>query len=186
MAEAKRNWKQRTVLVARWLLPQPLLFGLWRLRPNRMQRPSSEVVSDRRLFRPEPGVVLEVFWVRLRGVGRGPSASLYVLDEEVMRLDCFGETDGHMHLNPAHWRVISGLKTPRLYFGASSIAEQIERSGFELTRNAAAALETNMLGRVRAFKIDPIALAGAVEDVMREMRLLYERRGDEPWPDANP
>ena len=43
-------------------------------------------------------VLLQVYWRDDVG-GRGPAASLYVYDDEIMRFDCFGGDNGHCHFN---------------------------------------------------------------------------------------
>ena len=108
-------------------------------------------------------------------MGRGPSASLFVLEEEVLRLDCFGEGDGHMHMNPLQLHVFGWSNVSRIRFSPRPVLEQIERGAFELRRNAGAATALNMLRRVRDFSLDPNALNAAAEEMVRHMRTLTER-----------
>ena len=46
----------------------------------------------------QDNVRLQSYWRDDAG-GRGPAASLYVYDDEIMRFDCFGGDNGHCHFN---------------------------------------------------------------------------------------
>ena len=46
----------------------------------------------------QDNVRLESYWRDDAG-GRGPAASLFVYDDEIMRFDCFGGDNGHCHFN---------------------------------------------------------------------------------------
>ena len=96
------------------VLPQPILYRLWHL--NRKRRPRTELDSamDHRVIDVQTGVRLNVYWADVQNVGRGPGASLFVLLEEVMRIDCFGGNAGHMHINPVQQALLAGwATTPR-------------------------------------------------------------------------
>ena len=55
------------------------------------ERPIHDIV----VYDIQPFAYVAVYWKSLSN-GRGPGASLYVHDEEVLRLDCFGEGAGHL------------------------------------------------------------------------------------------
>jgi hypothetical protein len=76
----------------------------------------------------QPEVDLDVYW-RDDDLGRGPAASLYVRGVEVLRLDCFGGDQGHLHLN------LGDGVSRRWYFQPGTAAEHIDRACFELERN---------------------------------------------------
>lgn len=73
---------------------------------------------------------LEVFWKKLP-IGKGPAVSLFILDEEILRIDCFGEELGHMHASFFH--PVEGEH--RLFMPEKTVEAQIERARFELCRN---------------------------------------------------
>ena len=73
----------------------------------------------------QENVRLEVYW-RDDRAGRGPAASLYVYDDEVLRLDCFDGDQGHCHVN------IRQNKGHRWYYPEGTVQQHIERSAFEL------------------------------------------------------
>ena len=127
---------------------------------------------------------LWVYWSDVPNVGRGPSASLFVLGEEVLRLDCFGGSEGHMHLNPEQQR-FSGRVTARLYFQDGSRVEHVDRVAFELIANTDAALKSNGLSRVRNFPIDQNALADASNQMRHLMQELLERHPADELADAH-
>jgi hypothetical protein len=164
--------------IALLFLPQPLVYELWHQKVIKNRRPDQKTASDVRVLRPQEGVILEVYWARVP-VGWGPAASLSILKEEVLRLDCFGGQFGHMHFNPRQDMLLeeSGFPHPRIYFQPGSILQQIERSAFELTHNAMYAKGTNLLRRVRRFPLDQMALKEAAPEMIKHMHALYEIHG---------
>ncbi|UHD15893.1 hypothetical protein [Thiocapsa bogorovii] len=123
------------------------------------------------------GMRLAVYWSDVPGVGTGPSASLYVLEEEILRLDCFGGQDGHLHVNPEQYDLYTRFSghTPRIYFPPGSRQEHVERAAFELRRNAVAAARMSPIERIRACPLAEEDLASAAESMRRIMsRMLTE------------
>ena len=64
------------------------------LQPGRQDRTTYPIQDD---------VRLEVYWRNDRA-GYGPAASVYAYNQEILRLDCFGEAKkhggkGHCHIN---------------------------------------------------------------------------------------
>lgn len=140
--------------VAMCLLPAPILYRLWHLRRRARPRTADSTAGGQRVIRIKDGAYLVVYWGDVR-IGCGPCASMFVLREEVLRIDCLGGTMGHMHVNPVQLGLLVGWrKTPRQYFPPGTWAEQIDRAVFELTANTAVALETNQLSRIRRFVIE--------------------------------
>ena len=180
MALPKRTTKQKCERALRkgacYLLPQPLLYELWHYWSRRNRRPNYDTAANNQTIRPQEGVVLEIYWSDVPGVGYGPSASLFVLREEVLRLDCFGDGNGHMHFNPSQVHVFGWDSISRVRFSPISVWQQIERGAFELTQNAAAAIAMNMLARVRKFPLEQSALDTAANEMTERMRALCEQK----------
>ena len=172
--------KTKAWWLARRLLPVPLLYHLWHQKTRRNPRPEFDIATDRRQFRLQPDVMLEVYWARIPGFGGGPSASLFVLDEEILRLDCFGGADGHMHFNPKQAHLTAGWETPRIRFGPGTIPDHIARGVFELKTNGVAALKSNMINRIRDFPLDAVALDRVGNDMADYMQALFETHGGDP------
>ncbi len=173
--------------IALIVLPGPVLYRIQhyikRQRP-RTAIETAETASDRRKISPQQNVELWVYWSDVPNVGRGPTASLFVLREEVLRLDCFGGSEGHMHLNPEQqW--FFGRITARLFFQDGSRAEHVGRAAFELIANTDAALKFNILSRVRNFPIDQNALADASNQMRLLMQVLLERHPADELADAH-
>ncbi len=177
--------KSTIKFLASSLLPQPILYRLWHINCRRKPRTKLDTAFDLRVTTPQEGVRLEVYWSDVPNVGRGPSASLFVLDEEVIRIDCFGGNDGHMHINPEQVRIILRHYPPRLYFPEGSREDHIERATFELATNTPSALKLNMLARVREFPIHMgklAAAAGQMADEMNDLLVSHEVRPVPPLP----
>ena len=108
-------------------------------------------------------VHVEAYW-REDDQGRGPAASLYVKGVEVLRLDCFGGDQGHMHINS------QGRVAKRWYFPPGSVSEHIERATFELGTNVEAVLRLNHDPEIARLNLDWAALKPVAEEV-REILL---------------
>ncbi len=170
--------------IALIVLPEPIFDRLLHYITRQRPRTALETASDRRKILPQEDVELWVYWSDVPNVGRGPSPSLSVLREEVLRLDCFGGSEGHMHLNPEQQR-LSGRVGVRLYFQDGSRAEHVDRAAFELIANTDAALKSNGLSRVRNFPIDQNALADASNQMRLLMQELLERHPADELADAH-
>lgn len=163
------NLRRILRLVALIGLPEPIAYRLLHYHSRRDTRSMLAREGERWKLSPQENVILRVHWADVPNVGRGPSASLFVLEEEVLRLDCFGGRQGHMHLNPMQQRYCSRL-IARLFFPEGPRSEQVDRAAFELVTNYDAALKSNRLSYIRNFSIDRIALA----DAARQMKLLMQ------------
>ena len=157
------------------VLPQPILYRLWHLRRRKRPRTADSNAMDQRIIPICDGAYLEVYWTEAP-LGRGPCVSMFVLLEEVMRIDCLGGTAGHMHVNPVQQSLLVGWKkTPRLFFSPGSSESQIERAVFELTANTELALQTNQLARIRNFPIEKRSLEDASEKMEALMNDLLDQ-----------
>ena len=161
--------------VARSILPQPVAYELWHQWSKRHRRTNLDTATGNRVLHPQKDITLEVYWSDVPDVGWGPSASLFVFDEEVLRVDCFGNGDGHMHLNPAQTHIFGWSSISRVRFPPGEILQQIDRGVFEITRNASAAAVMNVLRRVRKFRFDKAALEDSAEEMRGYMRELTEQ-----------
>ena len=93
-------------------------------------RPDDSVRNDCRDLPVCEGVYVQVFWKKM-SFGKGPALSLFVLDEEILRIDCFGEAAAHIHAA----MFLPNEGENRLWMPEATIPEQIERACFELYRN---------------------------------------------------
>ena len=160
------HFDKKLWLFALSVLPQRVTFGLrHRSLPRKMYFHMRK--AGARVIQLQEACLI-VHWSDFPPVGSGPSASLYVLEEEVMRIDCFGGVDGHMHFNPEQDYLNNRLdvaRTPRIYFPEGSRQEHIDRAVFELKRNVSAALAMNVLPAIQDYALDFDELEAAAEQM---------------------
>ncbi len=157
-------------------VPLPLRFLAARLLPQHSRR-SSPNVSDLRSHRIGDHGLLDIYWLEV-GCDRGPAASLYVCDDEVMRMDCFDGGSAHLHFNQKQSRAFPNGGGARLYFPPGRVIDHIERACFELSTNLHYGLALNASRRIRETRISPTALKEAVAFMRSEMHaLLREHEG---------
>ena len=160
------HFSKKLWLLALSVFPQRVAFGLrHRSLPGKMyfhmRKAGARVIQLQDAY-------LIVHWSDFPPVGSGPSASLYVLQEEVMRIDCFGGVDGHMHFNPEQDYLNNRLdtaRTPRIYFPEGSRQDHVDRAVFELKRNVSAALAMNVLPAIQDYSFDFDELEAAAEQM---------------------
>ena len=173
----------RPQAVKRWLathlLPEEFLYRLWRRRTARTPRSALATASDLHIIDIQADMRLDIYWAN-RQLGPGPGASLFVLGDEILRLDCFGTAGlgGHYHINPRQIE-LSSPGPARLFFPPGSHEEHIERAAFELERNLPAALAMNREARIRRFEVDHTRLARAGKEMRQAMRAMLARHRDE-------
>lgn len=165
--------------LATYLLSDALLYPLWRWYRTRKPRSAPAYTSDHHIIDIQDGVRLEVFW-KNRERGPGPSASFFVLGDEVLRLDCFGVEGlgGHYHINPRQVEFTS-LEPVRLFFPLGSHEDHIERAAFEIENNLPAALAMNREPRICRSKVDSARLAEAAKEMRKVMLELLEKHREE-------
>lgn len=117
---------------------------------------------------------LEVSWREAR-VGKGPSASLYVYNQEIFRFDCFGEKRGHYHVNLTQPCKAGREEYSRMFFFSQTVEEQIERSIYELRTNVGYYLQRDRSPKVRKFRLDPNKIEPVLE-WMRDKMLEYNEK----------
>ena len=162
------------------ILPAGLVYRLWHRNSRRHPRYLREDLRDRRNIPVQEGAQLYISWADVAGIGQGPAASLYVYDEEVLRLDCFGGSEGHMHLNPEQSKLIMRHGSARIYFEPGPREAHISRAAFELSRNVQAGLLTNKLSRVRDYAFDPDRLSSAASEMSDIMKKMVADRQGQP------
>ena len=117
--------------------------------------------KDCKVIKTQDGVEVHVFWKQV-GAGSGPSCSVFVLGHELMKFDCFGDTDGHYHIAlPSR----AGSTCNVLRFDVATVEEQIDRAVFEVANNLVFYCERCVHPSVRKFKIDQSTVAGAAPDI---------------------
>ncbi len=157
------------------LLPDPVYYWLRRYRKPRPPRSAKPTVKNLRTLTIDEHVRLEVYWLD-SPQGTGPAASLYVGDEELLRLDCFGGTTGHMHLNLGQTARTPNASSARFYFPAGTVEDHIQRAAFEVKANTAYCQRVHRDPGVRELEIDVDRLSAAADDMSATMlRLLAER-----------
>lgn len=111
----------------------------------------------------QENVVLQAYWRDDVG-GRGPAASLYVFDDEIMRFDCFGGDNGHCHFN------LRQTRGRRWMYPEGSFQDHIKQSLFDLRTNLTFCLKTHQDERVQEIQIAQESLEQASQKV--EVQLL--------------
>ncbi len=130
-----------------------------RLFPDYSQRKDLQVI----LVNDE--VRLEVFWKRL-AIGQGPAVSLFMLGEEVLRIDCFGSERPHLHAS--FFMPVQGEE--RLLIPEVTVEAQIDRAKFELCHNVAYYQARVLNANIRQIRLEPAALSEAAEKAASIMR----------------
>ena len=127
-------------------------------------RPDYSVRKDLERMTVCQGVRVEVYWKKLK-FGKGPAVSLFMLDEEILRIDCFGYGAGHMHAA----FFLPGKGENRFWMYESTVAEQVARARFELSRNVHYYQCRVPNPRIRALKVDPQKMKEASEWAFERM-----------------
>ena len=99
-------------------------------------------------------VLLQVYWRDDVG-GRGPAASLYVYDDEIMRFDCFGGDNGHCHFN------LRQTRGRRWMYPEGSFQDHIHQSVFDLHTNLTFCLKTHQDERIQEIQVTQESLRQA-------------------------
>ncbi len=94
----------------------------------------------------QDNVLLQAYWRDDVG-GRGPAASLYVYDDEIMRFDCFGSDNGHCHFN------LRQTRGRRWMYPHGSFQDHIHQSLFDLRTNLNFCLQTHQDQRIQEMRI---------------------------------
>jgi hypothetical protein len=157
-----------------WLRNSCLFEFLQRARYTISQLPrrsSKSYITNVKAFEVQKNVVVETY--RLGPpFGPCPAASVYIYDDEVMRFDCIGGSEGHFHVNLTQARFCPGGERSRFYFPEGSVARHIENAEFQLRRNFDYARRQNYRRRVRATQIDQAKLNDVAGQMKAELLRL--------------
>ncbi|MYF99706.1 hypothetical protein F4212_11350 [Candidatus Poribacteria bacterium] len=104
----------------------------------------------------QDNVLLQAYWRDDVG-GRGPAASLYVYDDEIMRFDCFGGDNGHCHFN------LRQTRGRRWMYPKGSFQDHIHQSLFDLRTNLNFCLQTHQDQRIQEMQIAKDGLENAAQ-----------------------
>ncbi len=104
----------------------------------------------------QDNVLLQAYWRDDVG-GRGPAASLYVYDDEIMRFDCFGGDNGHCHFN------LRQTRGRRWMYPKGSFQDHILQSLFDLRTNLNFCLQTHQDQRIQEMRIAKDGLENAAQ-----------------------
>jgi hypothetical protein len=118
----------------------------------------------------QENVWVETYW-RDDPAGRGPCASLYLGDIELLRFDCFDGDQGHCHVN------MSQTGGQRWYYPPGTVRQHIDRTAFEISRNVPFALRTNQDPAIRDMKIDPEKLKEVAQQTRERLLELTTQQG---------
>ena len=119
----------------------------------------------------QDNVRLESYWRDDAG-GRGPAASLYVYDDEIMRFDCFGGDNGHCHFN------LRQTRGRRWMYPEGSFQDHIQQSLFDLRTNLNFCLRTHQDERVQEVKIERENLEQAAQQMESHLLVLADKLQD--------
>ena len=116
----------------------------------------------------QDNVRLESYWRDDAG-GRGPAASLYVYDDEIMRFDCFGGDNGHCHFN------LRQTRGRRWMYPDGSFQDHIQQSLFDLRTNLNFCLQTHQDERVQEVQIARESLEQAAQQMEAHLLVLADK-----------
>ena len=121
-------------------------------------------------YEVQQDVHVDIYW---KAIPRwtGPSVSFYVYGAEVLRFDCFGQVNGHYHVDfHSPW----ATQNNKLYFYERTLESQIERTLYELKTNLGFYLQRNPNRKVRNIEIDQEKLHGVCEKIRGSMYHLLD------------
>lgn len=141
--------------------------------------PFNRPISDVRLIPIQDGSYLAVYFKNYRAQGIGPGVSLYVLENEILRFDCFGGVHGHYHSMPC---LTPYPEQERIRFNQLRVEGQIDESAEEIISHHARHLIEHFRHRIRLYAFEPAKLAAAVDEARDVMRATSQDAGTAPPP----
>lgn len=156
-----------------YVLPEAPAYRLLTAYHAKTPRTALDTATDHRTYEAAPEVQLVVYWTDGH-FGSGPSASLFVLENEVLRLDCLGADRGHYHINPRQVNFMAD-RTVQLLFQPGSYEDHIRRAAFELRANTSTAIKMNRDPRVRRFTLGQTELERSAEYLQEQMFELLSK-----------
>ena len=127
--------------------------------------PFNRPIEDVELIPIQPDSYLAVYFKRY-GANVGPGVSLYVLENEILRFDCFDKGYGHYHSMPC-LAAVPGSE--QIDFAADDTEAMVNQTVDEITRNYAAHLAKHFRRRIREFRFDQTRLDTAVAEARDRM-----------------
>lgn len=129
--------------------------------------------QDRVTYPIHDQVRLEVYW-RDDRAGYGPAASVYAYNQEILRLDCFGEAKkhggkGHCHINLKQTRARQWMYRP------GTVRDHIGQAMHDLTHNLRFCLVTNTDERIQQIEIDQDTLQPIAQEVETKMLAFADK-----------
>ena len=121
----------------------------------------------------QEGCFLEGYWIdRIAPDGSeqvGPAAFLVVHGSDIMKFDCFDYPFAHYHVAaPYPYGISQGLQG-NIWFPEKTVEAQIDRTVFELQRNAQHFVSTHPRRKVRNTRFDEVRLAAACAQLKAKM-----------------
>ena len=141
--------------------------------------PFNRAIDDVELIEVQRDSFLAVYYKNYGSRGVGPGVSLYVLDNEVLRFDCFGGELGHFHSMPC---LAPYPQRERVEFKTSGVESQIDESAAEILQNHASHLARHFRRRIRDYSFDRDEIEKAVAKAKEHM--LAEHRMNRPEESA--
>jgi hypothetical protein len=127
--------------------------------------PLNRPIDDVELISVQPDSYLAVYFKRY-GTDVGPGVSLYVLENEILRFDCFGAGRGHYHSLPC---LAPFPGTERIEFDADTVETQVSRCVEEISTNHAAHLAGHFRRCIREFQFEQTRLDAAAAEARDRM-----------------
>ena len=126
-------------------------------------------------YRIQDNVRLEVYW-RDDRAGYGPAVSIYAYDQEVLRLDCFGEENdkkgkGHCHINLRQTRARQWNYLP------GSVSDHIRQAMHDMRHNLNYCLHTNTDEKIQQTTVDSETLEPIARQVEAKMLGIMSQLG---------
>lgn len=131
--------------------------------------PQNRPIDNVNLFLIQADAYLATY-AKYYGTDVGVGVSLYLLDNEVMRFDCFGTERGHFHALPC-MTALPGSQ--RIDFDSPTIDGQIAQTATELLERLDGHLAGHFRRRIKEFELDREAFASAVASATERMRRDY-------------
>jgi hypothetical protein len=148
-------------LFSKQAISESLSWGLDRNRGK--MRPYYSTRNDLQTISICEGARLEVYWKKQKG-GIFPAVSFFILDEEILRIDCSGKDTGHMHA----CFFLPSEDENRIFLPEDTMKAQVDRAHFELCRNFRYYQARVPNPKIRAFKID----SGRMTEVSEQARAI--------------
>jgi len=144
--------------------------GIWK-GPGKEHIKTRESRYDTKRFEVSKDTIIDVYWKDLPN-GYGPALSCFILGYELLKFDCFGEIDGHMHIDFSEFKE---TKENRLFFHEKCRFEQIDRCISEIERNMPYYTQRHQNQDVRLYQWDTETFGKHIPDIKATMLEYLDR-----------